>query len=142
MTLPLKVLGDRVLVVPDVNRHAPTTTESGILVAATLAAAVTGEDPERSVHRGTVVAVGNPRHPKAEEVQTMALQVVDDFPETGPVIAELLNSLVAREPCCAVGDDVLFGSDAGQLMTIENETYLILREADLIGIVEPEVVHG
>ena len=58
MTLSLRVLGDRVLVRPDVNDNAPIQTATGVYLAKTLAAAVTGEDPTSSVHRGTVVESG------------------------------------------------------------------------------------
>jgi co-chaperonin GroES (HSP10) len=52
--------------------------------------------------------------------------------------AHLLRDLVRRQPCVSVGDDVLFSHDAGQETVIDNETYIILREAELLAVVEPE----
>ena len=57
MAIPLKVLGDRVLVKPDVIDNAPETTESGVVIAKSLAAAVTGSDPQQSINHGTVVGI-------------------------------------------------------------------------------------
>lgn len=143
MSVPLRVLGDRVLVKPDVNSNAPEQLESGIVLAKSLAAAVTGSDPTNSVHRGTVIAVGNPRHPLYLEASGMAdridkisapdieFDLLDDA-------ANMLRDLVLRQPCVAVGDDVLFSHDAGQETTIDGETYIIMREDELLAVVEPE----
>ena len=141
MTLPLKVLGDRVLVKPDILSNAPVQTDSGVVIATSMAAAVTGEDATPSVNRGTVIAVGHPKHPRAEEV----LELVNELEQVEFRRAEdisLLRDLVRREPCCAVGDDVLFAYDAGQQITLDDESYILLHEADLLAIVEPEVADG
>ena len=149
MSLPLKVLGDRVLVRPDVNANAPEQVGS-VYVATSLAAAVTGEDPSRSLCRGTVVAVGRPRHPKRHEAEALATDLAwihDEaliIEEKGYDIVkqakDLLKDLVRREPCVAVGDDVLYSHDAGQQLTIKDETLIILHEHELLGIVTPEPV--
>src|SRR5689334_16708849 len=70
--IPLRVLGDRILVQPDEDRNAPELLASGIHIAKTLSAAVTGEDRTWSVQRGTVIAVGNPRHPRKEDAEHLA----------------------------------------------------------------------
>lgn len=141
MSLPLRVLGDRVLVKPDVNANAPVQLESGLLVAKSMAAAVTGEDPTSSVHRGTVVAVGNPRHPLHHEAESLAarLEGINDPDALTPDAAAMLRDLVRRRPCVNVGDDVLFSHDAGQETTIDGESWIILHESDLLAVVEPEV---
>lgn len=148
--IPLRVLGDRILVQPDEDRNAPQLLASGIHIAKTLSAAVTGEDKTTSVQRGTVIAVGTPKHPLKAEAESLALtlQMRDDleayhsrFPrEETPLrdASHLLRDLVRREPVVAVGDDVLFNHDAGQLITLENQSYIILREAELLAVVEPE----
>lgn len=140
-TIPLRVLGDRVLVKPDVNLNVPKTLASGVVVAKSLAAAVTGEDATASICRGTVIAVGTPRHPLHHEVDVLARRL-----EHGPAFtdtmdaAKLLRDLIRRQPCVSISDDVLFSHDAGQETVIDGETYVILREHELLAVVVPEPV--
>lgn len=152
MTIPLRVLGDRVLIRPDVDSYAPETHRSGVLVAKSLAAAVTGRDPTPSSCRGTVLAVGQPKHPLADEAAELAQRLLTraaltpflsvpppDPPETCYAqAAHLLLDLTRKEPAVHVNDDVIFNSDVGQQITLEDQTYLLLREADILAIVEPE----
>ena len=150
MTVPLRVLGDRVLVKPDVNLNAPKTLASGVVVATSLAAAVTGEDATTSICRGTVIAVGTPKHPFREEALDLADRVSAVFGAAEPWIPEddhtmldaahLLRDLVRHQPCVAVGEDVLFSHDAGQETVIDGETYVILREHELLAVVISESV--
>ncbi len=147
--IPIRVLGDRVLVQPDVNPNAPEQSAGGIFLAPSLASAVTGEDPTHSVHRGTVIAVGRPTHPLKHEAETMADKLAQtcsgNLPGDDAMIddaAAMLRDLVRRQPCVAVGDDVIYSHDAGQNITIESETYVMLHEAELLGVIEPESVHG
>ena len=148
--IPLKVLGDRVLVKPDVNANSPEQHASGIYLAKSLAAAVTGEDATTSLCRGTVVAVGNPKHPLQHEAETLALRlslyVSDPFyrsswsdqdDDTNDAV-HMLRDLVRRQPCCLVGDDVLFSHDAGQEITLDAETYVLMKEDELLAVIEPE----
>ena len=144
--LPLNVLGDRVLVKPDVEDRAPEQVGS-VYVAQSLAAAVTGTDAVTSVCRGTVVAVGTPRHPLHDVAEDMARRLAtlahdirsktlrDVYLDAG----ELLMDLTRRQPSCAVGDDVLFNFDAGQRIDLADSSYIILHEADLLAIVTPEL---
>ena len=147
MSVPLRVLGDRVLVKPDINANAPETLDSGVIVAKSLASAVTGSDPIPVPHRGTVIAVGNPTHPKQAYIEQIA-SIIHDIgawnAATGESVSipQLLRDLVRREPCCAVGDDVLFASDAGQEITLDGEMYILLHESDLLAVVEPEVAYA
>ena len=154
MTLPLKVLGDRVLVKPDVLSNAPVQTDAGVVIATSMAAAVTGEDATKSVNRGTVIAVGHPRHPREADALEAAIwlqaygdptdnaQWQDTAGDKHCELADLLRDLVRREPCVTIGDDVLFAYDAGQQITLDDESYILLHEADLLAIVEPEVADG
>jgi co-chaperonin GroES (HSP10) len=141
--IPLKVLGDRVLVKPDVLDNAPEQ-HGGLYLAKSLAAAVTGEDTSTSLCRGTVVAVGNPKHPLAQEAQILALKLQKvyavDVTEEGAIAdaAHMLMDLVRRAPCCAVGDDVLFSHDAGQEITLDRDTYVLMKESELLAVIEPE----
>ena len=143
--IPLRVLGDRILIKPDVDSNAPEQRESGIVVAKTLAAAVTGEDVTTSVSRGTVVAVGTPRHPLHDEAHSLARVVESrarharpnaDSPELDA--AHMLRDLVRKQPCVRIGDDVLFNHDVGQLITLDEGAYVILHERELLAVVEPE----
>lgn len=141
MTVPLRVLGDRVLVKPDVNLNAPETLASGVIVAKSLAAAVMGEDATTSICRGTVVGVGTAKHPLHYETERLATRLEQGPPFTDLLdAARLLRDLIRRQPCVAVGDDVLFSHDAGQETVIDDETYVILREAELLAVVLPEPV--
>ena len=143
MTLPLRVLGNRVLVRPDREANAPAKTDGGIYMAMSLAAAVTGEDQTTNFSRGTVVAVGNPKHPLHVEASTMATKLeAYDYDELhygygGLCLdaAAMLRDVVRRQPCVAVDDDVLFPLDAGQQITIALDTYVILTEDELLAVV-------
>jgi co-chaperonin GroES (HSP10) len=138
----LRLVGDRVLVAPDVDAHAPEQLASGVHVARSLAAAVTGTDPTTSVTRGTVVAVGTRRHPRAGDAQARAVRAQS----SDPALACLLRQLVAVEPWCAVGDDVLFPHDAGQQLTLDEGPYVLLAGTDILAIVDPpewkDLIHG
>ena len=145
MIVPIKVLGDRVLVKPDRNENAPEATESGVILAATLAAAVTGSDPTLSVSRGTVAAVGRPEHPLRHEAEDLAAKLMLWSQDDRAIdAAAMLSDLVRILPSVHVGDDVLFSHDAGQQITIENEIWVILHEHELLAVVEPEkeLTHG
>ena len=136
--IPLRVLGDRVLVKPDVNQNAPEMLTSGIITAKSLASAVTGEDPTTSVSRGTVVGVGHPRHWLHDEADALAARVERAGAHAGVFCdaAAMLRDLVRRAPCVAVGDDVLFSHDAGQETVIEGDHYVILHEHELLAVVD------
>mgnify|MGYP001609349557 CR=1 FL=1 len=139
--IPLKVLGNRVLVKPDVNANAPVQTAAGVFIAATLAAAVTGEDATVSVHRGTVIAVGQPRHPLKHEAEMLARKLearARGDEEVAIDAARFLRVLTRKQPSVQVGEDVLFSHDAGQNITVDGETYVLLHDGELLAIVESE----
>lgn len=145
MTLPLRVLGDRILVRPDVDDRAPEQ-QGAVFVAKSLAAAVTGSDAVTSVSRGTVMAVGRPRHPLHDVAEDLARRLLKAagiltipwIVDLARDAAKFLLDVTRRQPCCAIGDDVLFAYDAGQRIDLEHDTFIILHEADLFAIVEPE----
>ena len=126
---------------PDVIDNTPEATGSGLLVAKSLAAAVTGADPVASVCRGTVVAVGQPRHPFHAEASTLAAKLERYVPDDDHLCQDaaiLLRDLTRRTPVVSPGDDVLFAYDAGQNISLDDTTYILMREADLLAIVTPE----
>ena len=132
------------LVKPDSNDNAPEILPSGIVISKTMAAAVTGIDPTSSVHRGTVVGVGRPKHPLWWEASTLAQKLTNYHAAAGPYgdtlihdAAEMLHDLVRRVPVVSLGDDVLFAHDVGQDVDIEGERHILLHEADLLAIVDP-----
>ena len=140
----MRVLGDRVLIRPDVIANAPEQRESGIVLAKSLAAAVTGEDATTSLCRGTVIAVGTPRHPLRTEADDLADRITlrcgaTDDDDCILDAAHLLRDLVRKQPIVTIGDDVLFSHDAGQALTLDGtETVLLLREAELLAVIAPE----
>ena len=139
----MRVLGDRVLIRPDVIANAPEQRESGIVLAKSLAAAVTGEDATTSLCRGTVIAVGTPRHPLRTEADDLADRITlrcgaTDDDDCILDAAHLLRDLVRKQPIVTIGDDVLFSHDAGQEITLDGETYLLMREDELLAVIEPE----
>lgn len=148
MAIPsLRVLGDRVLICPDTDDRAPVVTEGGIVTAKSLAAAVTGTDPVLAWSRGTVIAVGQPRHPLRDEAMDLVSRLWKLAATTATFNAssrnatlirdagDFLSELVSREPCVAIGDDVLFAHDAGQEIVMNDQPYILLREHELLAVV-------
>jgi co-chaperonin GroES (HSP10) len=127
-------LGDRILIRPDTV--AQTVTESGI--------ALVEEDPDETT--GTVVAVGRPRHPRKDEAFALAdlvagYAMIGETPGRRVVFmdaAQLLRELTGREPVVQVGDRVGFARYGGQELRLNHERYLLLREADLLVVLENE----
>jgi chaperonin GroES len=122
----LRPLGDRVLIKPEPN---PDQTESGLWLS----------EHRKPEEAGTVVAVGTPVHPRKAEVEELARACELDA-DCNPDVADVLRSLVVREPVVRVGDYVLFSWAAGQELTIEDERFLLLRESDILCVVDPEGV--
>ncbi|MBR8212794.1 co-chaperone GroES [Burkholderia cenocepacia] len=63
-------------------------------------------------------------------------------PEQGEVIAvgsgRLLQDGLQRPLQLQVGDQVLFGKYAGQTVKVNGEELLVMREEDVMGVLEPE----
>ena len=47
-----------------------------------------------------------------------------------------------RQPCVKSGDYVLFSWQSGQEFWMDDERLLIMRESDLLAVIEEEVVNG
>lgn len=143
---PLRVLGPRVLIRPDRDDRAPEETASGLVLAKSLAAAVTGTDPVLAWSRGMVIAVGTPRHPFRDETLDLAGRLTklasvswaSSSTNAGLLhdASQCLRDLVQREPCVAVGDDVIFAHDAGQEITLEHQTFILVKEDELLAVVD------
>jgi len=123
--MPLRPLGDRVLIKP---AKSPDQTESGLHLPE-------NRSDQYVEMQGTVVAVGTPRHPLKDAAEDVA-----NFIESQGLVedAELVRDLVRREPCVQPGDDVLFSWSVGQQVTVDDEVYLLLRESDLLAVLESE----
>lgn len=131
----LRPLGDRVLIRPD---KAPEQTESGLHL-------VEHRKPE---NMGTVIAVGLCSHPLkhlAEEIADRVDRIVPRDGADGDTVlfdaSQMLRDVVRREPSVRVGDDVLFSWTVGQELFVDDERYLLMREGDILAVVEPEVTH-
>jgi co-chaperonin GroES (HSP10) len=131
--MSLRPLNDRVLIKPHVN---PDETESGLILPETRADRYTEM-------QGTVVAVGRATHPRKADAENLAarLDVISGWAcnfddETTTTAATLLRDLVRREPIVKEGDDVLFSWSVGQEVTIDDERYLLMREDDLLAVLE------
>lgn len=146
MTVPLRVMPGKVLIQPDVEAQTVEQHESGLLLAKTLAAAVEGSDARESWYTGIVVAV----HPQGVDFDvrpyvrrrlydmldhTSYFDMLDD-------VDRLIKDLDAlpqhRDRGFRVGDVVTFTAQAGQEITIDGVTYLILAEGDILGVLEPQ----
>jgi len=61
-------------------------------------------------------------------------------PETGEVIATGNGTVLAdgtlRPVAVKKGDKVLFGKYSGQTVKVEGEEYLVMREEDIMGVIE------
>lgn len=132
----LRPLGDRVLIKP---AKSPNETASGLLLPEDRA-------EQYAEMQGTVIAVGTPRHPLKDDAEDLASRLRDNFviddqfklASTLLSASDLLCDLVRREPCVNVGDDVLFSWSVGQKVTVDDEEYLLMRESDLLAVLESE----
>jgi co-chaperonin GroES (HSP10) len=152
MSVPFRPLGDRVVIQADVEDHAPQQTESGLITAKTLAAAVEGSDTEDSWFVGTVVAIG----PKVNrfDVREYVLKRLEkmrvdpeDADERGNHLGtyhidRLMDAIEALPTDCPdpvqVGDRVTFSWASGQQITVDGTKYLIMRQGDLLAVLDPE----
>ena len=79
-----------------------------------------------------------------EERKTASGIVIPDAaaekPDQGEILAvgkgKILESGDVRKMDVKVGDRVLFGKYAGQTVTIDGEELLVMREEDIMGVVE------
>jgi chaperonin GroES len=79
-----------------------------------------------------------------EERKTASGIVIPDSaaekPDQGEIIAvgngKILENGTVRPLAVKVGDRILFGKYAGQTVKVEGEELLVLREEDIVGVVE------
>ena len=124
----LRPLGDRILIRPIA---APTETESGLHL-------VRGWEPEQM---GDVVAVGHMTHPLQDVASSLAHKLFcyhlgEDDDHLLHDAATLLEDLTRRAPLVKAGDRVLFSVMSGQELTVDDQRYLLMREADLLAVLE------
>jgi co-chaperonin GroES (HSP10) len=127
-------LGDRVLIRP---RAQPTQTASGIHLA----------EQWKPEQVGTVIAVGQPRHPLKDEAFDLAGRIELRASTRAPYephepefdAAQMLRDLTGKEPAVKVGDEVIFSWQAGHELWVNHgeDRVLLMREGDLLAVVDP-----
>ena len=146
MNIPIKPLGDRILIQADPEDHAPLKTDSGLFIAGSLASAVTGEDASPSWCVGTVMAVGP--DVLAFDVRPFVKKRLSNLLGLGNIshgaIRDMLHDLeelphITVDPI-HIGDRVTFSWAAGQEMTVNDHTYLIMHAHEVLAVLEAEVV--
>lgn len=126
----LRPLGDRILIKPIANDEQ---TESGLVL-------VEHRKPETM---GTVIAVGTCAHPLKAEAERLA-KSVEEHDDFGPATADfadaadMLRTLVAREPLVKPGDTVIFSWTAGREIQLDDtgDRYLMMAESDILAVLE------
>jgi len=146
--IPFVPLGDRVVIQADREDHAPTVTDSGVVLAKTLTAAVEGEDAEDSWFVGTVVAVGplvNRFEIRPYVLKRLQTLLTNDDWRADRVLGQLqgvVDTITALPTDCpdpiAVGDRVTFSWASGQQITVDGERFLIMRASEVLAVLVPE----
>jgi co-chaperonin GroES (HSP10) len=124
----IRVLGDRVLVALP-PREAEIQTANGLVLV---------RDPDlKAQTRGIVMRLG-------EKTGTVTIddvvQVLTDECQDARKVSDVVKAVKQLAPApfdVQVGDCVLFPATAGDQVPADGVEYVILRESDLIGIVEP-----
>lgn len=140
MSLPFKPLGNRVVIKADREDHAPETTDSGLILAKTLAAAVDGTDSEESWFVGTVVGVGPLVNQwELRRYLRSRLLRLGHAPIMASALWEEIESLPTECPePVRIGDRVTFSWASGQQIMVDGEKYLIMKAEDVLAVLEPE----
>lgn len=142
--IPIRVCGPRVLIKPDIEEQKPEQTASGLYLAKTLEAAATGEDAREAWYTGVVVAFGEERpvfdvRPYVKRRLNEALDATS-YLDLATDITALYNDLetlpAERVRDVAIGDHVTFSARAGQELDIDGDSYLIMNETDILGVLE------
>ena len=123
--MTLTPLADRVLIQPD---STETVSASGIVL-------VENSPIEQT---GVVVSTGCARHPLKEVAEDLARRLLNrpGFDDLTQDAAQMLRDLTGREPELKVGDRVVFSPYVGQEIVIGEERYLVMREADVLAVLE------
>lgn len=130
----IQVIGDRILVAlpPDAEE---TTTSSGLVLV---------RDPDRlkTPTQGIVVQLGEKSHSISVDAWTGFIVDAVNEGHHDSVTFEMLGEWVKQQAPApfdvAVGDCVLFPQSAGEELSLNGVNYVILREEDILGIVEKE----
>lgn len=145
-SLGLRVTEDRVLIRADRDSWAPSATDAGVYLATSLAAAIEGEDEQESSYVGTIVQIG-PLVNRLNHRRAILRRVLE-LEDTGHDIAlaeiralrEWIEELPAEMPDpLQVGQRVTFTSSAGHSMTVDGESYVVLRASDVLAVLEEEL---
>ena len=131
------------LIRADREDHAPQATESGILLAPTMAAAVEGEDSAESWFTGTIVQVGplvTTRDVRKLLCRWLLALEGEGHDVTVLEIAQLRQRIEAMkvdmpEPLM-VGQRVAFSWQAGHALTVDGEHYVVLRAGEVLAVLE------
>ena len=142
----VRVTQDRVLIKADREDKAPTQTASGLYVAQSLAAAVDGSDLGESWFVGTIVQLGPlvRRFDVRDTVLDWLQELLDEeYHVYSAAELRLLKTRIERLPSehldpLKVGDRVVFSWASGQQVTIDDERYVVLRQDDVLGVLEGE----
>jgi hypothetical protein len=142
--IPVRVTPGRVLIQPDIETQAVAQTDGGIFLAPTLEAAVDGEDAREAWYSGTVLAL--PAETPDFDVRPYLRRQLRDlldcasYPDLLQGVERVLRELdelpQTPERGFTVGDRVTFSASAGEAITIDGTTYLILSDADVLGVLE------
>jgi co-chaperonin GroES (HSP10) len=144
VSLPIRVIGPRVLIKPDIEEQKPEQTASGLYLAKTLEAAATGEDAREAWYTGVVVAFGEERpafdvRPYVKRRLNEALDAtsyLDLATDIAALYVDLDTLPTERAREVSVGDHVTFSARAGQELDIDGDSYLIMNETDILGVLE------
>lgn len=135
----IRVIGDRVLVAlpPDPEN---TVTASGLVL-------VRDPDAARTPTQGLVIELGEKSGTIDLQVarQAVADALVPLYGETMDTIEDAIDTALSElKPAAfdvALGDCVLFPIGAGEEVHFEGVRYVLLRESEIIGVVEPTETH-
>lgn len=139
----LAVLGDRIFVKPDIN---PDMTSDGLLRLV--------RDNQRSVNRGTVLAVGEGPEIAHRAVSRAMSALTKEFDRyiADETIGGFVRAVAAKfkadatrlvrnyepEHLVMPGDRIIFSPEAGEEVRFEREIVLVMRETDVLAVVDPE----
>ena len=142
----LRVVGDRILIRPDTEDQRVEETESGLLTAPSLVAAVEGSDRTIWHTSGTVVQVGE-WPTDVRKFVTRRLEQMEAECSTFVAVKEIatLRSDLAALPVyrpreITVGDRVIFSVQAGHDVTLNGEPFVIMAEKDVLAVLPAEGV--
>jgi|GEM_PF-175648 len=129
----MRPIGDRVLIRPEAQAEE---TDSGLALV----------EHKKPATAGTVVSVGTGEHPLRKEAADL-VPVLDEikdllYSEHGGYqtdlsqVTDVLLKATQRVPEVKPGDYVVFSWQAGQELWVDDEQLLIMRESDILAVIE------